>query len=377
MRDTPAISSVTRADLGPDESVVPTRYWHRRDDGRVQCDLCPRECKLREGQRGLCYVRARIDNEIVLTTYGRSSGFCVDPIEKKPLNHFLPGTAVLSFGTAGCNLACRFCQNWDISKAREYDVLADQAGPDRLATVAGELGCRSIAFTYNDPTIFHEYAIDCAGAAQAAGIKTVAVTAGYVNPDPRREFYEHMDAANIDLKAFTEDFYHRVCAGSLHPVLDTLDYVANQTDVWLEITTLLIPGLNDSDGEIAAMARWVVDNLGRDVPHHFTAFHPDYKMRDRPHTPPDTLTRAREIARGAGERHVYTGNVHDAPGQTTYCHACGEKLIERDWYRLGRWRLDDEGNCGSCGVACAGVFESGPGDWGPSRRPVRLGGWEV
>ena len=377
MQEPPSATSVNRDDLGPAGSVVPTRYWHPLDDGRVQCDLCPRECKLREGQRGLCYLRARLDDEIVLTTYGRSSGFCVDPIEKKPLNHFLPGTAVLSFGTAGCNLACRFCQNWDISKAREYDVLADQASPDHLAAVAEQLGCRSIAFTYNDPTIFHEYAIDCARAARTAGIKTVAVTAGYVNPEPRREFYEHMDAANIDLKAFTEDFYHRVCAGSLRPVLETLDYVANQTDTWIEITTLLIPDLNDSDDEIRAMAKWVVDNLGRDIPHHFTAFHPDYKMRDRTHTPAETLGRARDVAREAGERYVYTGNVHDVRGQSTYCHACDAEVIERDWYRLGRWHLDPAGNCRSCGAKCAGVFEAGPGDWGPGRRPVRLSGWKA
>ncbi len=212
---------------------VATKYWHEIEDGRIQCDLCPRECKLREGQRGLCYVRARADDEIVLTTYGRSSGFCVDPIEKKPLNHFLPGTPVLSFGTAGCNLACRFCQNWDISKARDFDVLADQASPTRIAATARRLDCRSIAFTYNDPVVFHEYAIDTAIAAREAGLKTVAVTAGYVNAEPRAEFYEHMDAANVDLKAFTDEFYHRVCAGELRPVLDTLEHIVNETDVWL------------------------------------------------------------------------------------------------------------------------------------------------
>ncbi|MCJ7779412.1 MAG: AmmeMemoRadiSam system radical SAM enzyme, partial [Acidimicrobiia bacterium] len=271
-----------REDLGPPGSIVSTQYWHRRDDGRIQCDLCPRECKLHDGQRGLCYVRARIDDEIVLTTYGRSSGFCVDPIEKKPLNHFLPGTPVLSFGTAGCNLACRFCQNWDISTAKEYDVLADEASPEKVARVADELGALSIAFTYNDPVIFHEYAIDIADAARERGIRTVAVTAGYVNPEPRREFYAHMDAANIDLKAFTEEFYHRTCAGALAPVLKTLEYVRRETDVWLEITTLLIPGLNDSDEEIDEMTTWVVEHLGPDVPHHFTAFHPSYKMVDRP-----------------------------------------------------------------------------------------------
>ncbi len=364
--------AVSRKDLGAPGSVVATRHWHGLDDGRIQCDLCPRECKLREGQRGLCYVRARIDNEVVLTTYGRSSGFCIDPIEKKPLNHFLPGTAVLSFGTAGCNLACRFCQNWDISKAKEYDVLADQATPARIAEVADRLGCRSIAFTYNDPIIFHEYAIDTARAARASGIKTVAVTAGYVNPTPRREFYEHMDAANIDLKSFSDDFYHRACAGSLRPVLDTLEYVANETEVWLEITTLLIPGLNDSEDEISRMTKWVVENLGPDVPHHFTAFHPDYKMRDRPPTPPEVLTRSREIGLANGEHYVYTGNVRDRTGQTTYCHACGETLIERDWYRLGAWELDAAGRCRGCGVVCAGVFDPKPGDWGSRRQPVRL-----
>jgi pyruvate formate lyase activating enzyme len=299
----------------------------------------------------------------------------VDPIEKKPLNHFLPGSAVLSFGTAGCNLACRFCQNWDISKAKEFDVLADQAEPEKVARVARDLDCRSVAFTYNDPVIFHEYAIDVAVAARSLGIKTVAVTAGYVNPEPRREFYRHMDAANIDLKAFTEEFYHRVCAGALRPVLDTLEYVRHETDVWFEITTLLIPGHNDSDDEIDKMTRWIVTNLGPDVPHHFTAFHPDFRMMDLPPTPSATLSRAREIARGNGERYVYTGNVHDPAGQTTYCHDCGSVLVERDWYRLGEWGLDDQGRCASCGTICSGRFESQPEDWGPRRQPVSIRNW--
>ena len=358
--------------LAPSDSIVATEYWHLLDDGRVQCDLCPRECKLREGQRGLCYVRARMDGEIVLTTYGRSSGFCVDPIEKKPLNHFLPGTPVLSFGTAGCNLACRFCQNWDISKAKQYDVLADQASPETIARAAADLNCRSVAFTYNDPVIFHEYALDVAAACRARGINTVAVTAGYVNPEPRAEFYSAMDAANVDLKAFSEDFYRRTCAGSLKPVLDTLEYVRHQTETWLEITTLLIPGLNDSDEELDAMTRWVYEFLGSDVPHHFTAFHPDFKMRDRQATPSSTLSRARRIALENGLRHVYTGNVHDPIGQTTTCHNCDSPLIERDWYKLGGWNLDDGGRCDRCGTPCAGIFESSPGDWGSRRLPVRL-----
>jgi len=360
------------APLAPSESIVPTKYWHRLDDGRIQCNMCPRFCKLREGQRGLCFVRARHRGRIVLTTYGRSSGFCVDPIEKKPLNHFLPGTPVLSFGTAGCNLACRFCQNWDISKAREFDILADQASPETVAQRALDLGCRSVAFTYNDPVIFHEYAIDVASASRAVGVKAVAVTAGYVTPEPRAEFYAHMDAANIDLKGLSEDFYRGACAGHLEPVLETLEYVHHETKVWLEVTTLLIPGLNDSNKEVDALTTWIVEHLGPEVPLHFTAFHPDFKMLDRPPTPPETLTRARQIGRGNGLLHVYTGNVEDPRGQATYCHACRTELIERNRYDLGNWGLDDGGRCAVCGTPCPGVFESRPGTWGARRLPVRM-----
>ena len=352
--------------------VVPTRHWHRLNDGRVQCDVCPRECKLRDGQRGLCFVRACHEGELVLTTYGRSSGFCVDPIEKKPLNHFLPGTPVLSFGTAGCNLACKFCQNWDISKSREIDTLADAASPDHIANTALRLGCKSVAFTYNDPVIFHEYAIDVAQACRSRGLKSVAVTAGYQNAQARAEFYRYMDAANVDLKGFTEAFYREVCAGHLQPVLDTLVYLERETNVWVEITNLVIPGLNDSDDEFDAMTRWVVEHLGPDVPMHFTAFHPDWKMLDRPHTPAATLARARQIAMRNGVRYAYTGNVHDADGGTTRCHACGAALIVRDWYDLLEWNLTDDGRCQRCGVACAGVFDGRPGVWGARRQPVRL-----
>jgi pyruvate formate lyase activating enzyme len=353
--------------------ATPTRWWTRLEDGRIRCDVCPRGCALHEGQRGLCFVRAREGDRIVLTTYGRSSGFCVDPIEKKPLNHFLPGTAVLSFGTAGCNLACRFCQNWDISKSREIDTLCDQASPEAIAATAERLGCRSVAFTYNDPVIFLEYAIDVARACRSRGIFAVAVTAGYVRPGPREELYAHIDATNIDLKAFTDDFYRRICAGHLDPVLDTIAYVANETDVWLELTTLLIPGLNDRDEEIDAMTRWVVEHLGPDVPMHFTAFHPDWKLRDRPPTPPTTLSRARTIAMANGVRYAYTGNVHDPEGQTTRCHGCGAVLIGRDGYELGDWNLDD-GRCRACGEPLPGVFETAPGSWGARRLPIRLAG---
>ncbi len=354
------------------EAVVTTRYWQVLDDGQIQCDVCPRHCRLQEGQRGLCFVRARQDDQIVLTTFGRASGYCVDPIEKKPLNHFLPGSPVLSFGTAGCNLACRFCQNWDISKSREIDTLVDQAPPAVIARAARELGCRSVAFTYNDPVIFMEYAIETAKACREADIASVAVTAGYICDEPRREFYRYMDAANVDLKGFSEAFYHKVCGGHLQPVLDTLVYLKSETDVWFEITTLLIPGENDAEQEIDAMSRWVVENLGSDVPWHFTAFHPDYKMLDKPRTPALTLTRAREIARGRGVRHVYTGNVHDRAGQSTYCHGCGATLIGRDWYVLSEWNLSEDGRCRRCGARCPGVFNGSPGRWGARRLPVRL-----
>ncbi len=353
-------------------TVVPTHYWHRLEDGRIQCDLCPRFCKLQEGQRGMCFVRARQQDQLVLTTYGRSSGFCVDPIEKKPLNHFLPGTPVLSFGTAGCNLACAFCQNWDISKSREMDTLADAAAPEVIARAAHQLGCRSVAFTYNDPVVFMEYAIDVAQACRELGVKTVAVTAGYICAEPREKFYRYMDAANVDLKGFTERFYKQVCVGHLEPVLNTLVYLKHHTNVWFEITTLLIPGENDSDAEIEELTQWVMEHLGADVPLHFTAFHPDWKMLDKPPTPPATLTRARRIALKNGLRYVYTGNVHDEEGGSTYCHQCGEKLIGRDWYVLTEWNLTDEGRCLFCGAACAGVFEARPGSWGPRRLPVRL-----
>jgi len=353
-------------------ATVPTRYWHALADGRIQCDVCPRACKLREGQHGVCFVRAREGDQVVLTTYGRSSGFCVDPIEKKPLNHFLPGSSVLSFGTAGCNLACRFCQNWDISKSKEIDTLADAASPGTIARAAEELGCQSVAFTYNDPTIFMEYAIDAADACRERGIASVAVTAGYICDEPRRELYAHIDAANIDLKGFTEDFYRHVCGGGLADVLETLEYLVAETAVWVETTTLLIPGKNDSAEEVDAMTRWVVEHLGRDVPMHFTAFHPDYRMLDVPPTPPETLARAREIALGNGVRHAYTGNVDDARGSTTCCPDCATPLVERKRYQIVRYDLTEDGHCPNCGTAIPGRFDGSVGNWRGRRQPVRL-----
>jgi pyruvate formate lyase activating enzyme len=352
--------------------ISPARYWHMLADGRMQCDLCPRDCRLHEGQRGACFVRERQGDRMVLTTYGRSSGFCIDPIEKKPLNHFFPGSSVLSFGTAGCNLACKFCQNWDISKSRDMDRLADEASPDAIARAALEHGCRSVAFTYNDPVIFVEYAMDVADACRAIGIATVAVTAGYMHDQARRDFYRKIDAANVDLKGFTDDFYFKLCGARLQPVLDTLRYLRHETGVWLEITTLLIPGKNDSDEEIRAESEWIAENLGMDVPLHFTAFHPDYKMMDVSATPKSTLRRARAIARGVGLRYVYTGNVVDIEGGTTFCPGCGIALIARDWHRILDHRVTPEGFCPDCKTAIAGRFGAQPQAFGRRRIPVRL-----
>jgi len=376
-----------------DPSVVQTKYWHVCDDevdpngvskniipssepSKVQCDLCPRYCKLHEGQRGLCYVRGRVNNAIVLTTYGRSSGFAVDPIEKKPLNHFYPGSSVLSFGTAGCNLACKFCQNWDISKSREMDTVMDFAMPALIAKNAQDLGCKSVAYTYNDPTIYHEYAIDTAKECRKLGIKNVAVTAGYMCEEPRKEFFSLMDAVNVDLKAFTDEFYWKQTGAHREPVLDTLKYIKHETNVWLELTNLIIPGLNDSSDELKQMSEWVVNELGNDVPMHFSAFHPDYKMQKIPRTPQETLTMARKIAMDAGVKYAYTGNVHDEAGGSTFCHQCGENLISRDWYQLGKWNLNiqdnHQGYCNHCETPCDGIFEQKPGNWGANRRRVVL-----
>ena len=367
--------SLTMESIQPDEVFALAhsgRYWHTLNDGRVQCDLCPRYCKLHDGQRGLCFVRARLGGEIVLTTYGRSSGFCIDPIEKKPLNHFLPGTPVLSFGTAGCNLTCKFCQNWDISKSREFDKLQELATPKMIAQSALIAGCKSVAFTYNDPIIFLEYAVDVAKACRDVGLKTLAVTAGYICSEPRQEFFKYIDAANVDLKAFTEDFYKRLCSSELTPVLETLKYLKHETDVWFEITTLLIPGENDTESELEEMTQWVVENLGTDVPMHFTAFHPEWKMMDAPATPHLTLILARNIALKNGVRYAYTGNVHDFKGESTYCHNCGEILIGRNWHQLSTWSLSENGHCQKCGTAVAGFFDGPPGVWGAKRQRVTL-----
>ena len=355
-----------------EESRYPARWWHDLGDGRIQCDLCPRDCKLHEGQRGACFVRKMEGGRMILTTYGRSSGFCVDPIEKKPLNHFFPGTSVFSFGTAGCNLACKFCQNWDISKSKDMDRLMDAASPDEIAKRAHAMGCKSVAYTYNDPVIFAEYAMDTAKASRALGLKNVAVTAGFMHKEPTVEFYADMDAANVDLKAFANDFYVKYCAGRLQPILDTLVYLVKETQVWVEITTLVIPTLNDSDEELRRLSEWILKELGPDVPLHFSAFHPDWKMKDIPPTPPATLTRARKLALEVGLHYVYTGNVHDPEGGTTFCPNCHKPVIVRDWYEIPEYHLTDDGHCPHCGTAIAGRFQHFDKAFGPRRIPVAM-----
>jgi pyruvate formate lyase activating enzyme len=359
-----------RAELEP--HVVLGEFHSPAAEGRVRCEVCPRGCLLHDGQRAFCFVRAARGGEIVLTTYGLSSGFCVDPIEKKPLDHFLPGTAVLSFGTAGCNLGCRFCQNWDISKAREQERLSSPAGPDVVAAAAVEAGCASVAFTYNDPVVFLEYAVDTADACHARGVRTVAVTAGYITSAARPRFFAGMDAANVDLKAFSERFYHKLCFAELEPVKETLVWLARESEVWVEVTTLLIPGENDSEDEVARLCGWMVEALGPDVPLHFTAFHPDFKLTEHPPTPVSTLRRARQQALAAGLRYVYTGNVRDLEGQSTRCASCGALLIERDGYELGTWGLDDAGSCLRCRAQLPGRFSGGPGGWGSRRLPLHI-----
>jgi pyruvate formate lyase activating enzyme len=358
------------------ESAHPARWWHSLagDAGEtaIQCDLCPRDCQLRAGQRGACFVRKNADGRMILATYGRSSGFCIDPIEKKPLKHFHPGSSVLSFGTAGCNLTCKFCQNWDISRSKDTDRLMDAASPDGIASAALAYGAQSVAFTYNDPVVFAEYAIDTASACRQRGVKTVAVTAGYIHPQPAREFYAVMDAANVDLKAFSDAFYAKLCGGRLQPVLDTLAYIRHETPCWLEITTLLIPGHNDSPAEIEALSRWVASELGVDVPLHFSAFHPNWKMGDLPPTPPSTLTHARNVAMNAGLHYVYTGNVHDTEGDTTFCPACRAALIVRDWYAIRHYDLPGNGCCPHCGTKIAGHYGKFGKPFGSQRIPVHL-----
>ncbi|MDP8263972.1 MAG: AmmeMemoRadiSam system radical SAM enzyme [Candidatus Aceula lacicola] len=348
------------------------RWWKKLKEGSVQCYLCPRLCLILENKRGFCFVRQNIGGELILTTYGRSSGFCIDPIEKKPLYHFYPGTSVLSFGTAGCNMGCKFCQNWNISRSKEFDCLSERATPMMIAETAKKVGVKSVAFTYNDPVIFAEYAIDTAKECRLKGIKTIAVTAGYISNEARKEFFESMDAANVDLKSINESFYKRLVLAELKPVLDTLIFIKEKTNVWLEITNLIIPGENDSDDDLKNICNWIVENLGREVPIHFSAFHPNFQMMNYNPTPKQTLLKARQIALQKGMQHVYTGNIEDDEGSTTYCSTCHQNVIERSRYEIKQYHLINN-KCDSCHASCAGFFDQKPGAWGSRCVSVKLG----
>ncbi|GAB4296587.1 MAG: AmmeMemoRadiSam system radical SAM enzyme [Ignavibacteriaceae bacterium] len=331
------------------------KWWEEAENNKILCTLCPRYCKIGEGQPGFCYIRQNHGGKLYTTGYGRPTGFAIDPIEKKPLNHFLPGTNVLSFGTAGCNLGCKFCQNWSISKAKLDELNSMSVSPEEVVQLALRYSTPSIAYTYNDPTIFGEYVMDISEIARDKGIKNVMVTAGYIDKNARKEIYRFIDAANVDLKAFTERFYHKITFSHLDYVLDTLLWLKNETEIWFEITTLLIPGENDSDEEIKRECEWILKNLGSSVPLHFTAFHPDFKMMDKEPTPPSTLRRAREIALKEGINFCYVGNVHDIKGQTTFCPGCNIALIERDWHSV-RFNKLNKGKCPACGTEIPGCF---------------------
>lgn len=322
----------------------------------MQCELCPRQCRLNDGQRGFCFIRENRSGVMVMTSYARASGLCIDPIEKKPLNHFLPGSTVLSLGTAGCNLGCRFCQNWDMSRARKFDRMNTWVTPEQIAEIAQNEGCQSVAFTYNEPIIFAEFAIDAARACRQRGIRTVAVTAGYIMPEARHQFFDVMDAVNVDLKAFSEQFYRKMCLAHLQPVLDTLAWLRSNTNVWIEVTTLLVPTSNDDDAELHQLSAWCNKHLGAHTPIHFTAYHPAYRHHTHA-TSEATLKRARDIAMAEGMHHVYTGNVRDEVGQSTYCAGCGEMLVQRYGYRVQLTGLDKRGRCGACGRILEGIFD--------------------
>lgn len=331
--------------------------WQRPASGdKLTCTLCPRQCTLAPGQRGFCFIRAREGEKIVNTSYGIASGVAIDPIEKKPLYHFLPGSPILSLGTLGCNMGCLFCQNSHLSKNRAPQELGVPLPPRQVVALAQRYACPSIAYTYNDPVIWADYALDCAHLAREAGIYSVAVSAGFINPQPRAQLFEAMRGANIDLKSFNPAFYKRYCQADLEVVLETLRYIRRQTSCWLEVTTLIIPTLNDSPEEIKALTRWIRDELGAHTPLHLSAFHPAYKLKDLPPTPAQTLISARQLALEEGLHYVYTGNIHDPGGQTTFCAKCGQALIERSLGGISLPGLKGEGICSQCATPLPGVW---------------------
>jgi pyruvate formate lyase activating enzyme len=341
--------------MKPESKYHLANWWQNLENGKILCTLCPRYCTIGEGQAGFCFIRQNINNKLYSIGYGRPTGFAIDPIEKKPLNHFLPGTEILSFGTAGCNLGCKFCQNWSISKAKIDNTNSLYATPENVILLAKKYNVPSIAFTYNDPIIFGEYVIDVSKLAKEEGIKSVMVTNGYIDKEARKDVFKFIDAANVDLKAFTENFYHKLTFSHLQPVLDTLIWLVKETNVWLEITTLLIPNENDSEDEIKKMCDWITQNLGEEIPLHFTAFHPDFKMNNKQRTPLETLQRARKIAIQSGIKFCYLGNVWDEIGHTTFCPSCNKPIIKRSWHEVIEYHLIDD-HCKFCNEKINGVF---------------------
>jgi pyruvate formate lyase activating enzyme len=337
-------------------TLHPARWWRTLSDGRIHCYLCPRQCHIGEGQHGFCFIRENVGGELVQLGYGRPAALAVDPIEKKPLFHFHPGSRVLSLGTAGCNLGCQFCQNFDMSKARSMQEDSSCMSPKQIVNLAIARDAPAIAFTYNEPTIWAEFVIDIAKMAHAAGLRTVMVSNGYISREAFSEVYEHIDAANIDLKGYSEEFYSKVTLSHLAPVLDTLRWLRRETSVWFEITNLIIPGLNDSREDTNELCEWVLGELGNDVPLHFTAFHPDFKMLDREPTPPETILRAREEALAAGLKYVYAGNILTRDGGNTQCPNCSRTLIRRSWHRIEEIAIVN-GRCRNCNTEIAGEFD--------------------
>ncbi len=337
------------------EDLKLAQWWEPAENEKILCTLCPRYCTIGNGQVGFCFIRQNINGKLYSLGYGRPTGFAIDPIEKKPLNHFLPGSQILSFGTAGCNLGCKFCQNWSISKARFDSIRSYNATPEDVISLAKKNNTPSIAFTYNDPVIFGEYVIDISQIANDENIRTVMVTAGYIDKNARKDVFKYINGANVDLKAFSEKFYHKLTLSHLNDVLNTLIWLKNETSIWFEITTLLIPDENDSDDEIKKMIDWILQNLGDEVPIHFTAFHPDFKMATKSRTPASTLTRARNIALSSGIKFCYLGNIHDQQAQTTYCSSCSKPIIKRDWHSITEQNMN-KNKCSNCGNILPGVF---------------------
>jgi pyruvate formate lyase activating enzyme len=330
------------------------QWWTPLEGGKVHCYLCPRDCKIGEGQTGFCFIRKNEGGKLVTLGYVRPAAVQVDPVEKKPLFHFYPGTRIFSMGTAGCNMGCFFCQNWDISKAKSDQVHSVDLTADDVCQNAMQYECPSLAFTYNEPSIWGEYVIDISKRAREVGLKTVMVTNGYINEQAFYDVYEHIDAANVDLKAFTENFYGKITLTHLKPVLDTLKRLKRDTNVWFEITNLMIPTLNDNPDEVKQLANWVLDNVGNSIPVHFTAFHPDFKLRNIHNTPPETLEMARDIALEQGLKFVYVGNVF-SDSANTYCPSCNRLLIERNWHQIVKYRISADGSC-ACGTKVPGHF---------------------